>query len=199
MRHELAQMGGGAHALAVQILGNADDAADAVHDAFETALAKPERYDSRNGPLRPWFLRVVRNRCIDKLRRRRGSDMPVEQLLDAGAAPDQAFAKAETAALVQAALRSISSDQRQGEDIWRENMNDSTIRTTRGIGWLLLVGGLLVLLGWAVFTFIVDSSVPLGVKLLTIAIYGGLGVLFVSVLWQRLVERKSDKYKDVEI
>ena len=86
-----------------------------------------------------------------------------------------------------------------GEDIWREDMNDSTIKATRGIGWLLFIGGLLLMLGWAVFTFIVDSSVPLGVKLLTVAIYGGLGVLFVSVLWQRLVERKTDKYKNVEI
>ena len=77
MQHELAQLGGGAHALAVQILGNSHDAADAVHDAFETALARPDRYDARKGALRPWFLRVDRNRCIDMLRRRHGSDMPV--------------------------------------------------------------------------------------------------------------------------
>ena len=38
MRQELAHLGNGAHALAIQILGNSDDAADAVHDAFATAL-----------------------------------------------------------------------------------------------------------------------------------------------------------------
>ena len=86
-----------------------------------------------------------------------------------------------------------------GEDIWREDMNDSNIKTTRGIGWLFFIGGLLLLGGWAVFTFLVDPEVTLGIKLLTVAIYGGLGALFVSVLWQRLVERKTDKYKDVEI
>ena len=63
MRQQLAQLGGGAHALAIQILGNADDAADAVHDAFATALAKPAAFDDTRGPLRPWFLTVVRNRC----------------------------------------------------------------------------------------------------------------------------------------
>ena len=73
MRSELAQLGGGAHALATQILGNAGDAQDAVHDAFETVLGRPGAYDARKGPLKPWFLRVVRNRCIDMLRRRRGS------------------------------------------------------------------------------------------------------------------------------
>ena len=113
MRQELAQLGGGAHALAVQILGNSDDAADAVHDAFETALAKQDRYDASKGALRPWFLRVVRNRCIDMLRRRHGSDMPVEELMDSGATPQEVVETAETAALIQAALRAIPSDKRQ--------------------------------------------------------------------------------------
>lgn len=113
MQHELAQLGGGAHALAVQILGNSDDAADAVHDAFATALAKQDRYDRSKGPLRPWFLRVVRNRCIDMLRRRHGSDMPVEELMDSGATPQEVVETAETAALIQAALRAIPSDKRQ--------------------------------------------------------------------------------------
>jgi RNA polymerase sigma-70 factor (ECF subfamily) len=113
MQQELAQLGGGAHALAVQILGNSHDAADAVHDAFETALARPERYDSSKGALRPWFLRVVRNRCIDMLRRRHGSDVPVDQLVDRGQTPQEALESAETAGRINAALRAIPGDKRQ--------------------------------------------------------------------------------------
>jgi RNA polymerase sigma-70 factor (ECF subfamily) len=113
MRQQLVQLGGGAHALAIQILGNADDAADAVHDAFETVLAQPGSYDERKGPLRPWFLRVVRNRCIDMLRRRRDSDVPVEQLPDTSRRPDEALEVAETAYGIQVALRSIAKDQRE--------------------------------------------------------------------------------------
>jgi DNA-directed RNA polymerase specialized sigma24 family protein len=45
MRQQLAQLGGGAHALAIRILGNPDDAADAVHEAFATVLAKPQAFD----------------------------------------------------------------------------------------------------------------------------------------------------------
>ena len=86
-----------------------------------------------------------------------------------------------------------------GEDIWREDMDNPTVSTTRSVGWLFFIGGLLLMGGWAIFAFLFDSSVPLGIKLFTVAIYGGLGALFVSVLWQRLVERKTDKYKDVEI
>ena len=53
MRSELAQLGTGAQALVIQILGNADDAQDGVHDAFETALGRPGAYDVRKGPLKP--------------------------------------------------------------------------------------------------------------------------------------------------
>jgi len=80
MRQQLVQLGNGAHALATQMLGNADDAADAVHDAFAKVLKKPGAYDANNGLLKPWFLRVVRNHCIDLIRRRRPGDSAVEEL-----------------------------------------------------------------------------------------------------------------------
>jgi RNA polymerase sigma-70 factor (ECF subfamily) len=113
MREELVRLGGGAHALAIQILGNVDDAADAVHDAFATALARPDAYDKRQGPLKPWFLRVVRNRCVDMLRRRRTSDMPVEELPDSSSGPQETVESAEAARAIQQALASIESDKRQ--------------------------------------------------------------------------------------
>ena len=37
MRHELADIGRGAHALAIQIMGDADDAADAAGDLLDDA------------------------------------------------------------------------------------------------------------------------------------------------------------------
>lgn len=43
MRQELAQLGGGAHALAIQILGNGSDASDAVQDAFAAVLPSGQR------------------------------------------------------------------------------------------------------------------------------------------------------------
>jgi RNA polymerase sigma-70 factor (ECF subfamily) len=113
MRQQLAQLGGGAHALAIQILGNPDDAADAVHDAFATVLAKPEVFNDKRGPLRPWFLTVVRNRCLDMLRRRRGGDVPVEQLVEPSSGPEEILEKADTANAIQRALASIDSEKRQ--------------------------------------------------------------------------------------
>jgi len=86
-----------------------------------------------------------------------------------------------------------------GEDKWRETMNDNTVQTTRGIGWLMFIAGLLAVAGIIVFTFLFDDEIPLGMKLILVAIYGGLATLLYSVLRQRLIERKTDKYKDVEI
>ena len=86
-----------------------------------------------------------------------------------------------------------------GEDIWRETMNDNTVKTSRGIGWLLLIGGLLAIAGIGIYEFILDSGIETHMKVIVAAIYGGGALLFLSVLRQRLIERKSDKYKDVEI
>jgi hypothetical protein len=86
-----------------------------------------------------------------------------------------------------------------GEDKWREAMNDRTVQATRGIGWLLLIGGLLAVAGIGIYEFVTSPSVGWTEKLVVAVIYGGFAALFVSVLRQRLIERKSDKYKDVEI
>ena len=111
MRQQLARLGNGAHALAIQILGNTDDAADAVQDAFATILAHPEKYDARKGPLKPWFMRVVRNRCLDMLRRRRGGDAEVDQLAHPGDGPEQVMADAQTSDAIRTALRSLPRDK----------------------------------------------------------------------------------------
>ena len=86
-----------------------------------------------------------------------------------------------------------------GEDKWRETMNDSNVQTARSIGWLMFIAGLLAIAGIGVFGFLFSDEVPVGMKLIIVAVYGGLATLLYSVLRQRLIERKTDKYKDVEI
>lgn len=113
MRQELVQLGNGAHALAIQILGNSDDAADAVHDAFATVLEKPASYDGKKGPLKPWFLRVVRNRCIDLLRKRRPGGVEIDLLTAPGAMPDESLEAVERDLALQRALAMIKPEQRQ--------------------------------------------------------------------------------------
>ncbi len=113
MQQQLPQLGNGAHALATQMLGNADDAADAVHDAFAKALGKPGSYDARKGSLQAWFLRVVRNRCIDLIRQRRPGDGNVEVLVDPGAGPEYLAEVAQRDQALQLALARLPAGQRQ--------------------------------------------------------------------------------------
>ena len=113
MRDELVHLGGGAHALALQILGNTDDAADAVQDALTAALGKPDAYRPDKGPLKPWFLRLVRNRCIDLLRRRKKTTDEVSHLADSASGPEAVAELAQRDRILQLALASLTSDQRQ--------------------------------------------------------------------------------------
>jgi anti-sigma factor RsiW len=86
-----------------------------------------------------------------------------------------------------------------GQDKWRETMEDSTVKATRGIGWFIFIGGALLAAGIAVIEIISGTSMSPTEKLIVGGVYGGLFLLFISVLRQRLIERKTDKYKDVEI
>ncbi|HMB59019.1 MAG TPA: sigma-70 family RNA polymerase sigma factor [Xanthomonadales bacterium] len=113
MKQELLQLGNGAHALALQILGNPDDAADAVHDSFAVALQKPDVFDASKGPLRPWFLRVVRNRCIDLLRRRREQESGIDELTHQSADPEQALQFEQRDEDIHLAMARLGSEQRQ--------------------------------------------------------------------------------------
>ena len=78
-------------------------------------------------------------------------------------------------------------------------MKEHTDGVTRGLGWVLFIAGVLGISGIAIYQFVIDTSMPTYIKVLTGLVWIGLGVLLVSVLWQRLIERKTDKYKDVEI
>ena len=78
-------------------------------------------------------------------------------------------------------------------------MNDVTVRSSRGLGWLLYVAGLVILIGFGVYEFVKDETVDAIVKTGVAGVVVGLVLLFVSVARQRLIARKTDKYKDVEI
>ena len=43
-------------------------AEDVVQEAFVAVWRKASTFDSKRGQLRPWLLRIVRNRAIDRLR-----------------------------------------------------------------------------------------------------------------------------------
>ena len=82
---------------------------------------------------------------------------------------------------------------------WKEMMNDAVARTSRGAGWLLVIGGVMAIVGYIGYEFALSRAEPPLIKWAVGALYLGLAALLLSVLRQRMVARRKDKYKDVEI
>jgi RNA polymerase sigma-70 factor (ECF subfamily) len=64
-----ARHGGLAVALARRMLGEREPAEDAVQDAFVSIWRRAGDFDAARCAARSWLLAIVRNRCIDELRR----------------------------------------------------------------------------------------------------------------------------------
>ena len=82
---------------------------------------------------------------------------------------------------------------------WSEIMNDATVRTSRGFGWLFYIVGILIVVGYGAYEFAIDDEVPALVKTGIAGMLMGFVLLFYSVLRQRMIASKTDKYKDVQI
>ena len=86
-----------------------------------------------------------------------------------------------------------------GNDRFREAFTSPGNRALSALGWLALIGGA-VLLGIVVLSqFLLDDNLSTGMKFVIGLPYLGLLILFVAVLRRRLRERRTDKYRDVEI
>ena len=85
------------------------------------------------------------------------------------------------------------------QERWEKIMTDLPAKASRGIGWILFIAGFITLVSVAIWEFAVDDNTALHVKLAVGGIWFGLLFLFLSVLRQRIVSRKTDKYKEVQI
>lgn len=104
-------------ALALQIVRNREDAADVVQDSLHAAIRKAGMFDSRRGSQRAWFLKIVRNRCLDAIRKRnRRSERPLETAAPAVSAesrPEVAAERKETVEFVRRELMGMPEEQRE--------------------------------------------------------------------------------------
>lgn len=82
---------------------------------------------------------------------------------------------------------------------WREIYN----RVERGIGWIFLSIGAIILLAFAAWqildNFFLDPAEPLYLKLGVGLLLLGLIILLISIIRERLFSRKHDRYDEVEI
>jgi RNA polymerase sigma-70 factor (ECF subfamily) len=110
-----------AYLLALQLLGNREDALDAAQDALLRFFTTLDRFHP-DQPVRPWLFSIVRNRCRDMLRRGRvRKSEPLEsdeerwrpELVDGQADPHRDAEQAELRRRVFAALGRLGGDHRE--------------------------------------------------------------------------------------
>jgi len=111
-----------AYVLALQLLGNRDDALDVTQDAMLRFFTTLHRFDVSR-PVRPWLFQIVRNRVQDLYRRRRvrrhesidevdDDSVPV-QVIDTSADPEADCAKVFLRRQIWKALHELPSNQKE--------------------------------------------------------------------------------------
>ena len=110
--------------MACRLLGNHEDARDATQQALLQAyLALPK--SRADLPVRPWLFRILRNQCVDRLRKR--DAIPFSQLrrnrsddegdlaidaLDTGPLPDEVAERADLRRIVEDAVAALPTRYR---------------------------------------------------------------------------------------
>jgi RNA polymerase sigma-70 factor (ECF subfamily) len=111
-----ARHGGVALAFARRMLSDADDAEEAVQDAFVSVWRRAGTFRSEAAAPRTWILSIVRNRCIDTLRRRRGDTTAPLDETQPEAFENELWSeiwKRQCGAAVRSALGSLPPEQRE--------------------------------------------------------------------------------------
>lgn len=108
--------------LALRMLADHQEAEDVTHELFVQIWQKADRYDPDLGTPLQWAVRMLRNRCIDRLRARQRRNLVVAppgssetEVIEAVAAAPTAEdgMVGEEAARVRSAVAALPADQRQ--------------------------------------------------------------------------------------
>jgi len=112
--------GGAALAYARRLLGDADDAEEVVQDAFVSLWRRAASFRPGAASPRTWLMTIVRNRCIDELRRRR-AEMPLSiDDVQPAAFEEELWPeiwKRHCASAIRAALVQLTPEQREVIDL----------------------------------------------------------------------------------
>ncbi len=108
-----------AYLLGLQLTGNREDALDVAQDALLRFFATLDRFEAER-PVRPYLLRIVRNRVMDLWRRRRlrqaesldDGELP-RQVVDERPGPEETARRAELRRRIWRAVSSLAPAKRE--------------------------------------------------------------------------------------
>ncbi len=108
------QMGGKLYGVAVRILGNRNDAEEAVQEAFVKIWHSAGRYQAGRGSAQGWLVSIVRNQAIDQLRGRRAPARDIAamvDLADPGPTPEAAALGSDDRRRIESCLGALPRDR----------------------------------------------------------------------------------------
>ena len=99
-------------------------------------------------------------------------------------------------------METVRSNGHPPDEVWDSYWTSVYNKLERGIAWILVSVGTVILSGWAGWEVIQaiaqDSDIPTFAKVSMLAVLVGLVILFVSVLREKLRVRAKDPFKEVQ-
>lgn len=111
------------YGIALRVLNNTADAEEITLDVFAQVWRSAASFDGQRGSVQSWLVTLVRSRSIDRLRSRHSRVKREEaacaetELCAAGAGPEEQTAHSQKHKRIQAALGTLSGEQRQAIEL----------------------------------------------------------------------------------
>ncbi len=99
--------------IALRLINNRAIAEEVVQDSFLKVWEKAQLWDEKKASFKTWFYRILRNKCIDYLRKKRESFLDVDiDIIDETQYSDDNFFKKEEAKIVQQEITALKEVQK---------------------------------------------------------------------------------------
>ncbi len=101
-------------AVCMRLMKDRHDAEEALQEAFMRIWQKAGKFASSGAPAEGWLVTVARNHCIDRLRVKKGGEVPIDEvfdLADDAPSPEKVAASRSEAGRIDACMEELEEDR----------------------------------------------------------------------------------------